>query len=245
MLPCPDKREGAAIDRFMRETASRWEQVSRELRCVQSMLEEVVAYWRRHATLTQELEDWLQRAARAVQGMSPDEQQDFFQDLSVWKDKHALLVDTVGFLTAACDDGVSRALRDALADLTARWEGVFAHVQQYMHAGDLLRLRREFHDGMERLQRWLRGAETVLANLHLELGSADRIKAYGQELQQLQAEVEGMEQLFKGISKTFQSLIQELSRQDVEAMMDTLKKEKGECRVSVRLAHCTSVRHVH
>ncbi|KAK3930234.1 Nesprin-1 [Frankliniella fusca] len=228
-----DKRECAAIDRFMRETDDRWQKVSVQLRCVQNMLEEMVAYWRRHAALSQELQDWLQRATHALQRLPEDERQSFFQDLSVWRDKLSLLADTVGFLTAACDEGVSRALRDSLAELTARWDEVFRHVQQYMHAGDLLRLRREFHDGMERLQRWLRGAETVLANLHLELGSAERIKAYGQELQQLQAEVEGMEQLFKVISKTFQSLIQDLSRQEVDTMMDTLKKEK-EALVRVR-----------
>lgn len=210
----------------MRDTASRWQQVSTELRCVQNMLEEMVAYWRRHSGLTQELEDWLQRAGNALH-LPEHERQDFFHDVSVWKDKLSLLADTVGFLTAACEEGVCRALRDALADLTARWDEVFGHVQQYMHAGDLQRLRREFYDGMERLQRWLRAAETVLANFHLELGSAERIKAYGLELQQLQAEVEGMEQLFKATSKTFQGLIQDLSRQDVEAMMNTLKKEKG------------------
>lgn len=149
------------------------------------------------------------------------------QDLSVWKDKYSLLGDTVGFLVATCEEPVVRELRDGYASLSARWDEVFQHVQQYMHAGDLLRLRREYRSGMDTLQRWLRAAETVLANLHLEIGSADRVKAYGQGLQQLQSEVEGMEQLFKSISKKFQSLIQDLSRQEVESMMETLKKEKG------------------
>lgn len=75
----PDKRESAEIDRFMRDTAARWQHVSVELRCVQSMLEEVVAYWRRHSSLTAELSDWLQRASHALQRLNEDERQDFFQ----------------------------------------------------------------------------------------------------------------------------------------------------------------------
>lgn len=36
-----------------------------------------------------------------------------------------------------------------------------------------------------------------------------------------------MEDLFKSISKKFQNLIQDLSREEVDKMMNTLKKEKG------------------
>lgn len=36
-----------------------------------------------------------------------------------------------------------------------------------------------------------------------------------------------MEELFKVISKKFQNLIQDLSREEVDRMMYTLKKEKG------------------
>lgn len=36
-----------------------------------------------------------------------------------------------------------------------------------------------------------------------------------------------MEELFKNISKKFQTLIQDLSREEVEKMMNMLKKDKG------------------
>lgn len=39
--------------------------------------------------------------------------------------------------------------------------------------------------------------------------------------------MEDIEELFKSISKSFQGLIQDLSREEVDHMMDTLKKEKG------------------
>jgi len=47
-------------------------------------------------------------------------------------------------------------------------------------------------------------------------------------LQRLQSEVEGMEDLFKTVSKKFQAMIQDLSRDEVDRIMNTLKKEKGE-----------------
>ena len=47
-------------------------------------------------------------------------------------------------------------------------------------------------------------------------------------MQRLQSEVEGMEELFKTVSKKFQAMIQDLSRDEVDRIMNTLKKEKGE-----------------
>ena len=43
----------------MRDTAERWKGVCMELRCVQSMLEEVLIYWKRWNALYIEIEDWL------------------------------------------------------------------------------------------------------------------------------------------------------------------------------------------
>lgn len=50
-----------------------------------------------------------------------------------------------------------------------------------MHAGDILRNRREYRAGVERLQSWLRNAESILASS--QLSSTEKIKAYGQQLQ--------------------------------------------------------------
>lgn len=57
------------------------------------------------------------------------------------------------------------------------------HVKQYMHAGDILRNRKEYRSGVDRLQNWLRNAETVLNSS--QLSSTEKIKAYGQQLQVL------------------------------------------------------------
>jgi len=63
----------------MRETAEKWKNISMELRCVQSMLEEVVAYWRRWSSLSAELRGWLDRAAAAVQRSTQEDRMEFFQ----------------------------------------------------------------------------------------------------------------------------------------------------------------------
>jgi nesprin-1 len=46
--------------------------------------------------------------------------------------------------------------------------------------------------------------------------------------QRLQSEVGVIEDLFKTVSKKFQAMIQDLSRDEVDRIMNTLKKEKGE-----------------
>ncbi|KAL0110413.1 hypothetical protein PUN28_013801 [Cardiocondyla obscurior] len=225
-----DREESLNIDRFMRETAEKWKNVSMDLRCVQSMLEEVVAYWRRWTIVSDEFEAWLLRAEPAL-NLPEEEKMDFFQDISVWKGKHQQLSDTVSFLIATSDESVAFRLKERYASLTARWEQLFPEAKQYMHAGDLIRSRKDYKTGIETLQNWLRNAEVALSTTGLS--STERIKAYGEKLQTLHNEIEGIENLFKNISKKFQSLIQDLSRDEVDKMMNTLKKEK-EALVKVR-----------
>jgi nesprin-1 len=98
-------------------------------------------------------------------------------------------------------------------------------VKQYMHAGDILRNRKDYQVGLSKLQAWLRNSESILSSS--QLGSAQNIKAYGEKLQNLQRDMEGTEDLFKNVSKKFQELISDLSRDEVDKMMATLKKEKG------------------
>lgn len=214
----------------MRETAEKWKNVSMDLRCVQSMLEEVVAYWRRWTIVSDEFEAWLLRA-EPVLNLPEEERMEFFQDISVWKDKHQQLSDTVSFLIATSDESVAFRLKERYANLTTRWEQLFQEAKQYMHAGDLIRTRKDYKAGVETLQNWLRDAEVALSTTGLS--STERIKAYGEKLQTLHNEVEDIENLFKNISKKFQTLIQDLSRDEVDKMMNTLKKEK-ETLVKVR-----------
>lgn len=49
----------------------------------------------------------------------------FLQDLSVWKDKHQLVSDTVSFLIATCEDQVAVDLKDKFVSINTRWENLF------------------------------------------------------------------------------------------------------------------------
>lgn len=214
----------------MRETAERWKNVSMELRCVQSMLEEVVAYWRRWDTLSKEFENWLDKAEKALE-LPEEERMEFFQDITIWRDNYQLMGDTVSFLIATCEDDVALELKDQYAKMTDRWDKIYPVVNKYSHAGDILRNRKDFRAGVEVLTNWLRKAEETLGSQ--QLSSTEKIKEHLLRLQKLQGEVEEIENLFKNISKTFQLLIQDLSRDEVDKMLNVLKQEK-ESLVKVR-----------
>lgn len=214
----------------MRDTASRWKNVSMELRCVQSMLEEVVAYWKRWNSLAPEFDNWLDKAEQAI-NLPEEDRMEFFQDISLWKDNYQLLGDTVSFLIATCEDGIALELKNHYQVMTNRWEKLYPLVNKYSHAGDILRNRKDFRAGVEMLSTWLRNAEAVLEKP--ELGSTDKMKKHAEKLHKLQSEVEGVESLFKNVSKMFQTLIQDLPRDEVDKMMTTLKHEK-ETLVKVR-----------
>lgn len=225
-----DKAETADIDKFIRETADKWKNVSMELRCVQSMLEEVVAYWKRWNNLADEFDNWLNTAEKSL-SLPEEEKMEFFQDISVWRDNYQLLGDTVSFLIATCEDKICLELKERYQSMTDRWEKIYPHVTKYSHAGDILRNRKDFRAGVEMLSNWLRKAENILNSP--SLGSMERIREHTDKLIQLQGELDEIENLFKNVSKAFQTLIQDLSRDEVDKMMNTLKHEK-EALVRVR-----------
>lgn len=49
-----------------------------ELRCVQSMLEEVLAYWRRWNSSAEEFQEWLEKAY-SIMDHPEEEKMEFFQ----------------------------------------------------------------------------------------------------------------------------------------------------------------------
>lgn len=218
------------IDKFMRDIEDKWKSVSMELRCCQSMLEEVVANWKRWNSMSDEFDGWLSRAEEKQRG-TEDDRLEFFQDISVWRDKHQLLGDIANFLIATCQDSIATELKNNYTNMSSRFEALFSNTKQYMHAGDILRNRQEYRSGVEKLKIWLNNAENILNKQ--PMGTIDQIKAYGNELQDLATGIDDIEDLFKNTSKIIQTLIQDLSREEVEKMMNTLKQQK-EALVRVR-----------
>jgi len=67
-----------AIEKFMRQTADQWKSIAMELRCTQSMLEEVISYWRRWKSLSADMKMWLADAVKQI-NLPHEERIDFFQ----------------------------------------------------------------------------------------------------------------------------------------------------------------------
>ncbi|KAL7297367.1 hypothetical protein TKK_0009753 [Trichogramma kaykai] len=218
-----DHEESTKVDRFIKETGEKWKSISMDLRCVQSMLEELVIYWRRWSLLSNEFESWIFKA-ESMLNMPEEEKMEYFQDISVWKDKYQQLSDTVSLLIATSEDQVAIHLKSHYINLSQRWENLFAEAKQYMHAGDLIRNLKDYRTGVEKIEKWLESTEAALATS--QLTSTERIKAYGERLKVLNEEKEEVEELFKDVSKKFQTLIQDVSREEVDKMMNSLKKVK-------------------
>lgn len=72
------KAESDGIAKFLIEINERWKNVSVELRCIQSLLEEVIAYWKKFLDLTEQFEAWLDRSLTKVK-LSEEEKMIYFQ----------------------------------------------------------------------------------------------------------------------------------------------------------------------
>lgn len=155
----------------------------------------------------------------------------FQQDVAVWHEKYVLLNDTVSFLVATCDTPVTTDLKEDFTKLSMKWESLFQHVKQYQHAGQMLRMRKDFLMTLSGLQKWLRNAEDLLAAQQPVNVEAARL--YNKQLQNVMLEIDEMDEQWRVASKKFQSLLPELSGDDVDKLMKTIKTEK-ECLVRVR-----------
>lgn len=225
------RKEIMDIDRFMYDTEERWKRVSMELKCCQNSLEEVVNCWKTWNQLRPDCESWLNLAEQQVM-QSEDEKLNFFQNISVWKDKFDALGNSANYLIASCEENIAQSLRQQHGLLSERFEKLFVNTKKYMHAGDIIRARQEYKSGIEKLSQWLRSAESILSQ-KLQLGDSQQIQKYSEDLQKLASEIDDNEELFKTISRNIQGLIQDLSREEVDGMMKTLKQEK-EALVRVR-----------
>ena len=215
--------EADQIDKFIKEIADRWKGTSTELRCVQSLLEEVLQHWQRWNTYLPEFENYISTAYEMLK-RSDSEQADFFSDLSAWKEKYGLLSDTVAFLMATHDHNVGQDLKNKMDTIISNWEQLFGYVEKYMYSGEMSRSRKEYQKGLEELDAWLRNVETTL-NQSQKIEN-NNIRNLLEKLMMFHGEVGAMEDLFKSVSRKFQQLVPELSAEEIEEMMFVLKKEK-------------------
>ncbi|CAB0008983.1 unnamed protein product, partial [Nesidiocoris tenuis] len=73
-----DQKESVLVDRFIKDTADRWKGVCMELKCVQSMLEELISFWRRWNTLSRELDEWM-TASEPKLALDEEAKMEYFQ----------------------------------------------------------------------------------------------------------------------------------------------------------------------
>ena len=101
---------------------------------------------------------------------------------------------------------------------------IFLCSNNYQHKNPYFYSRQDYRQGLERLDTWLRSVEDVL-NLNQTIESSS-LRQILEKLMKFHGEVGEMEDLFKGISRKFQNLVQELTPDEVEELMFVLKKEK-------------------
>ena len=125
---------------------------------------------------------------------------------------------------ATSDPNVSQELRDKFVVLSNNWEQLFQYVEKYMHTGDLNRTKRDYQEGLDKLDAWLRKAEDLLGTP--QKVETESIRKMLDSLMDLHSEVGEMEEVFKSISRKFQQLVPNLEQDEIENMMFVLKKEK-------------------
>ncbi len=218
-----DKSELNEIDQFVYSSGERWRVLSTGLRCAQGILEEVLTYWKRWNAQCPVFELWLEQAQRKLD-LSEDEKMEFFQDIGTWKTSYDALSEVAAFLVTSCETTVAWTVKQRIDAMASRWEMLFAKVKQYLQAGEILRHRRQYHQGMDTLKNWIAKADQLLTTVHI--GNLEAMKEYGVELHAVCSTVDEMETLLKQVSRHLQSLMSDLSIDELTVMSGDLKRDK-------------------
>lgn len=212
------------INQFIYSAGERWKCLSTGLRCAQGILEEVLSYWRRWNVQCPEFERWLDVAEPQQHCPSEEEKMEFFQNIGSWKEKYEQLNEIAAFLVTSCEMTAAKQVKQRIDLIAQRWEVLFSRTKQYLHAGEVLRHRKEYRLGTEKLEKWITRANELLASV--PVGSLNSLQKYGEDLQHLYATVDEMEQLLKQLSRHFQALVSELSTEELRDIDGALKRQK-------------------
>ena len=213
------------IDQFIYSSGERWRGLSTGLRCAQGILEQVLTYWKRWNAQCGPMESWLDKAEPMQRSAaSEEEKMEFFQHIGTWKQNFEQLSETAAFLVTTCELSVVRAIQSRFDPIVRRWESLFDRVQHYLQAGDVLRHRKEYRQGSERLDQWILAANQLLSSV--PVGSMETMAAYGDSLLNLSGSVDEMDELLKVASRHYQSLVSELNGQELQMIDGSLRRQK-------------------
>lgn len=217
------KKDLQDIEKFMMDIEKRWKNVSTGLKCTETMLEETLNHWKRWNNMSTNLVAWMDNAEIALK--QPEmERLEFFKDIALVKQSYDSLQDIYNFLKTTCDKDTVYMLDSQYSEICQRWDRIYQYAKQYTHAGDILKNRQVYDSGVQNLCKWLRHAESIICKQNLH--TADQIREHQEQLRKISNELEPMEDTFRNISKSFQTLIPDISRDEVDRIMKLLKKEK-------------------
>ncbi|XP_071058018.1 nesprin-1-like [Pseudochaenichthys georgianus] len=218
------------VRRFMREVVAQWRSLSMEVRSVRSMLEEVLSNWERYSSTVASLQAWLEDAEAAL-SQPENTKREFFRDLSHWMDQHAAMNDAGNFLIETCDETVSLDLKQQLLLLNGRWRDLFLKVQQYAHADELEKWRKDHLKAVLALKELLDTAEVKL-NVPVQISFLN-VRAFLQDVENTKQKVVAMETQYKLAARSAQLLAKDAPQDEaarVMAIMATAKSQLSKVR---------------
>ena len=99
-------------------------------------------------------------------------------------------------------------------------------IEDFIQQNELTSVKSEYKRNFDELANWIRTSEEVLSSP--QTLTLNCIEETVQQLMGLHSEVAKMEDVFRGLSKIFQHLVeQEITNSEVEEMMTSLKTEKA------------------
>ena len=146
------------------------------------------------------------------------------QDLASWADKYNTLQDTVSFLSATCDQPAVQEVKETFSRIAAKWSALYQQVKQYQFSGQILKLKAEFNKSLSELQAWIAKADDYLTR---QPASAEDCRIISEVLQSLSQEIDQMDEKWRHVNKKFQTLLPELPGNEVDRIIQVIKKEKG------------------
>ncbi|XP_076442566.1 muscle-specific protein 300 kDa-like isoform X3 [Babylonia areolata] len=219
-----DKTEAPKLDAFHNEASDRWKKVAAEIRSVRPMLEEVIKSWKNFGASMDVLTGWIKDGQHVMASRNSEDIQEFFKDTAQYEERLKALNDSGNFLMGVVTDAVAAEIKEILEAMNREFPALTASFQKYKQTEVIGRARKEYEEGVQRLEAWLVEAQQVL-NQEIPCVHAP-LKEHLLQLDELNSQVGQVESEFKITTKTAQSLVKDTPQEVVNNMLQTLNKQK-------------------
>ncbi|ESO86156.1 hypothetical protein LOTGIDRAFT_167389 [Lottia gigantea] len=204
--------------------STKWRVLSQEIQGLKPTFEKQIVMWKNYASDVNALTAWLDGGEKVMKENSAENRAYFFGDTSDIEKKFVTLNKSGEYLIGTSQQPIADEIRQTIEDLNNHFNVLKQDFTVYQQNEVVDKARSEYTSGYSTVHEWLEYADSIVQSpvpcIHADL------KEYLLKLEELSTRVPDIENEFKVITKTAQSLVKNTPPEVINEMLQNLNIKK-------------------